>query len=264
VALAPKALDEEAAPAPASTPPPDALAAAFAGAARGLDAGEPGALGKLRAVAEAGYAPAQFYLSKLYEGGQRGVKQDMVQARAWTQKAADGGDGAAMHNLALYEFRGEGGRQDLAGAARWFRAAAEQGIVDSQYNLGLLYQSGSGVPADPALAFAWFSIAASGGDAQARANAAKLAAQLSPEQFAQAREVIAGHGARRPAAESLAVTGAEAQRILGRLGYYGEQVSNDPGEQLRTALAAFQRDNRLPATGRLDAGTARKLAAFAL
>jgi localization factor PodJL len=284
VALAPPSLADVDEPAPeaspssehlaAAAPPPpaDALGAAFASASHGVEAGRPGALPKLLAVAQAGYAPAQFYLSKLYEAGGRGVKRDLVQARAWTLKAAQGGDPAAMHNLALFEFRGEGGPQDLAAAARWFKAAAEQGVVDSQYNLGLLYQSGSGVPRDPAQAYAWFSVAAAGGDAQARATALKLKAQLSDAQLADAQPVITAFAPRGSSTAALAqaasaspmdaVTSAAAQRILGRLGYYQGPTTEVHEAQLRLALSAYQRDQRLPVTGVLDAQTASKLAAF--
>jgi localization factor PodJL len=207
VALAPHAV-EPVTPAPAAVPaefadsprPPaqlaDALLTAYASAVKGVEAGEPGALAKLRAIAEAGHPPAQFYLGKLYETGDHGVKQSLSEARRWTQRAAEGGDAAAMHNLALFNFRGEGGAQDLAVAARWFRAAAEQGIVDSQYNLGLLYQSGSGVEADPVQAYAWFSIAGAGGDAQARANARETAARLTPQQRAAGQQMISAYAAR--------------------------------------------------------------------
>ena len=87
----------------------DALLTAFSAAAKGVEAGEPGALAKLKAIAEAGNPPAQFYLGKLYETGDHGVKQNLAQARLWTERAAEGGDAAAMHNLAMFDFRGEGG-----------------------------------------------------------------------------------------------------------------------------------------------------------
>jgi len=197
VALTPTSTAMAAAPAAhrSAAPASDALAAAFVSASREVEAGKPGALGKMRALAEADYAPAQFYLGKLYEIGGRGVRADVKLARVWTQKAAQGGDAAAMHNMALFAFRGEGGPQDSAAAARWFRAAAERGVVDSQYNLGLLYQAGAGVPADPAQAYLWFSVAARGGDAQARASAQRLKDQLSAEQQAQAEVAIAHYAA---------------------------------------------------------------------
>jgi len=151
----------------------------FTEALRAVEAGRPGGLAKLKAVADAGHAPAQFYLAQLYEGGRSGVVQNMTEARRWTARAAEGGEANAMHNLGLYYFRGEGGPQDLASAAQWFRKAAELGVVDSQYNLGLMYQSGSGVQKDPAEALKWFSQAAAQGDGLARTAADRLKGQLA-------------------------------------------------------------------------------------
>lgn len=269
--LSPQALDPVR-PDPSAGPRPpaqlaDALLTAFGNAAKGVEAGQPGALAKLKAIAEAGHPPAQFYLGKLYESGDHGVKQNLAQARLWTERAAQGGDAAAMHNLALFDFRGEGGAQDLAGAAHWFRAAAEQGIVDSQYNLGLLYQSGSGVDRDPVQAYIWFSIAAAGGDAQARANAQALQAELTPDQVVVAERAAAAFTARTGGDTAQTAIGGQpavsvvaAQRILGRLGYFRGAANGIGSSQLKTAVAAYQRDQRLPATGQLDANTAQRLA----
>ena len=272
-ALSPQVLDPVT-PNPSAGPRPpaqlaDALLTAFGNAAKGVEAGEPGALAKLKAIAEAGHPPAQFYLGKLYESGDHGVKQNLAQARLWTERAAQGGDAAAMHNLALFDFRGEGGAQDLSSAAHWFRAAAEQGIVDSQYNLGLLYQSGSGVDRDPVQAYIWFSIAAAGGDAQARANAQALQAELTPDQVVVAERAAAAFTARTGGAAAQTALGGQpavsvvaAQRILGRLGYFRGAANGVGSSQLKAAVAAYQRDQRLPATGQLDVNTAQRLAAF--
>ena len=272
VALAPQALGpaapiEATAPAPASTPRPDTLIGDYVRAVRGVENEETGALAQLRAVAERGHAPAQFYLAKLYENGRFGVVENLTEARRWTERAAEGGDAAAMHNLALYYFRGEGGAQDLVGATRWFRDAAERGVVDSQYNLGLLYQSGSGVARDLAEAYKWFSIAAVGGDAQARANAVDLEAKLTPTVLAAAdRDVAAfrplGERAARAAAPIPATTVASAQRILGRLGYYKGASNGAETPELKVAVAAYQRDQGLAATGSLDRNTVSRLSVF--
>jgi localization factor PodJL len=272
VALAPQALGpvapiEAAAPAPPPAPRADTLIGDYVRAVRGVENEEPGALAQLRAVAERGHAPAQFYLGKLYENGRFGVVENLAEARRWTERAAEGGDAAAMHNLALYYFRGEGGAQDLGGAARWFRDAAERGVVDSQYNLGLLYQSGSGVTRDLAEAYRWFSIAAVGGDAQARANAVDLEAKLSPAVLAAAdRDVAAfrplGERAAQAAAPIPATTVASAQRILGRLGYYKGASNGAETPELKVAVAAYQRDQGLAATGSLDRNTVSRLSVF--
>ena len=45
-----------------------------------------------------GYAPAQSHIGALYEHG-NGVKQNVAQAKAWYQKAADHGDILAKYDL---------------------------------------------------------------------------------------------------------------------------------------------------------------------
>jgi len=154
----------------------------FAEVRADIEGGVPGAVGKLKALADAGHAQAQLYLAQLHDGGEAGLPRNPVEARRLTALAADAGDVKAMHNLGVYLFRGEGGAQDLAGAAQWFRKAAAAGVVESQYNLGLLYQSGSGVAQDASQARYWFRLAAARGDAEARRALTDLKA---PAQTAQ-------------------------------------------------------------------------------
>ena len=182
---------------PAQTPPRAAMAlgpttltgpaatsvAAFEQVRGDVEAGTPGALGRLTALAEAGHAQAMLYLAQLYDEGSAGLPRNPAEARRLTGQAAEAGDVKAMHNLGVYLFRGEGGAQDLVGAAQWFRKAAAAGVVESQYNLGLLYQSGSGVAKDESQARYWFRLAAARGDGEARrALAALKPAPVSPAQ----------------------------------------------------------------------------------
>jgi len=139
---------------------------------------EPG-LSQLRAVAEGGYAPAQYQLAKLYEHGE-GVAADFTLARVWTERAASAGDSRAMHDIGVYYARGEGVAADAAAAFRWFRQAAEQGVVDSQYNLAVLYEEGRGVAANEAEALFWFLTAGRAGDVHAIQRANALEARLPP------------------------------------------------------------------------------------
>jgi localization factor PodJL len=272
VALAPQPLGATAPQAGDAVQPPVSVQAPspaldYAAAVRDVETGQAGGLSRLKDVAESGYAPAQFYLAKLYESGVSGVVKNPAEARRWTERAAEGGDRSAMHNLALYEFRGEGGPQDLAAAARWFRQAAEAGVVDSQYNLALLYESGSGVPRDLAEAYKWFAVAAQGGDAQARASAVDLEAKLSPGQLAAADRAAAAF---RPKSEIVAQTAgaaagatvSAAQRSLGRLGYYSGPMNGAPSQELKLAVLAYQRDHGLAATGALDPTTLSQLSVF--
>lgn len=270
--------------------PDDPLSGDYAKAVAALGQKEPGALAKLKTIADKGYAPAQVFLARLYETGQSGVTQNLGEARRWTMRAADAGDPSAMHNLALYYFRGEGGRADPAAAAQWFTKAAQHGIVDSQYNLGLLYQSGSGVPRDLVQAYKWFTIAANAGDGEARAGAINLQGKLSQGQISQAEALISAFqpGGTAPAASTVAVAAAppaaapepnvvkvagdpgpsalavvSSQRILSRLGYYKGRPDGTPSHDLALAVSSYQRDQGLAVTGALDAATISRLAVFA-
>ncbi|WP_244264926.1 SEL1-like repeat protein [Caulobacter segnis] len=134
-------------PVPAEIAPAvsDEAKALFAASIRKIETGDRTGLEGLKRAATDGYPAAQFYLSKLLESGKGGVKRDMIEARRWSERAANGGDPRAMHNLALYYFKGEGGPRNSTIAALWFRKAADTGLVDSQFNLAQLYETGLGV-----------------------------------------------------------------------------------------------------------------------
>lgn len=211
----------------------------FAQVRAGVEAGEPGALGKLKALAEAGHAQAQLYLAQLYDAGEAGLPQDPVEARRLTTLAAENGDVRAMHNLGVYYFRGEGGGQDLPTAVKWFEKAAAAGVVESQYNLGLIYESGSGAPKDLERARMWFQRAADRGDADARQALAKL----SPKAPAAAPVTPApAPAATATAAMGPSVNVQQTQKVLARLGYYDGPADGYSNPAYRMALAAYQRD----------------------
>ncbi|RAK56800.1 SEL1-like repeat protein [Phenylobacterium deserti] len=239
----------------------DAFVESFLKAVQGLDAGQPGSLAKIKALADAGHAPAQTYLGQLYEGGDHGVVQNLTEARRWYQRAAQAGDTKGMYNLGLLYYRGLGGPQDLPGAVSWFRKAADRGVVNAQYNLGLIYQSASGVPLDYPEAYKWFSIAAASGDVAARESALALEKKLTPAQIAAA-ESLAGRFGNAGAARTSTRTVAQAQRILGRLGYYKGPADGAANDKLKLAVAAYQRDQGLAATGALDPSTVSRLSVF--
>ena len=218
-------------------------APSFAEVKGGVEAGHPGALGRLQELAQAGDAQAQLYLAQLYDGGEAGLPKNAVEARRLTRLAANAGEARAMHNLAVYEFRGEGGAQDLESAARWFTRAAEAGVVESQYNLGLLYQSGSGVPRDVQRARRWFSRAATNGDGEARRALAELSA---PRPASPAPSTAAAEPATKTV--PLALAGAsmnvrQTQLVLARLGYYTGPLDGRPSVAYDRALAEYRRDN---------------------
>jgi localization factor PodJL len=247
--------------------------------ARRIEAHDFTGVDSLRKAANLGYAPAEFYLAKLYEDGQAGLRKDMNEARVWTERAAEAGDRKAMHNLALYYFEGSGGPKNMTTAADWFRKAADLGLVDSQYNLARLYEKGFGVSQNPAEAYKWYLIAARSGDADSRASAQQLKAQLSPQSQAAAERAAAGFRPQGPDATGLAAglnitsqiaqaTGgapntANLQRALSRLGYYQGPTDGVSSPALRLAIAAYQRDQGLPGTGNLDPSSEQLLYAAA-
>ena len=231
----------------------------------------------LKKAANAGYAPAQFYLAKLYENGDAGLKKDALEARRWTERAAQGGDKKAMHNLALYYFYGEGGAKNSTMAAQWFRKAADLGLTDSQYNLGRLYEQGFGVSQNGAEAYKWYLIASKSGDTESRNSAARVRDTLTADQRSTAERSAAGFrstgGSSRPLGPTAApvppAIGASpaaliiAQKGLNKLGYYQGPEDGVTSPALRQAIAAWQRDQGLAPNGELDTNAVTKLAAFA-
>ncbi len=201
---APKHLVTPASPAPVSTAAPAATPAKasgkalFASAVSRLDSGDLTGLPDLQKAADAGSAPAQFYLARLYEAGGAGLKKDVGAARQWTAKAAQNGDSAAMYNLASYMYAGDGGARDIPGAATWFHRAAEHGVVNAQYNLAQLYEKGYGVPLNTAEAYKWYLVAAGSGDTEARSAADGLKARIAADAQASAERSAAQLRAQLP------------------------------------------------------------------
>ncbi len=171
--------------------PSDTARTLYDDSVRRIEAGDIGAVSDLKRAANLGFAPAQFYLGRLYDAGAAGLAKDMTEARRWTQRAAQGGDPAAMYNLASYLYAGDGGPKDAAGAAEWFRKAAERGVVNGQYNLAQLYETGHGVAKNLAEAYKWYLVAAAAGDADSKANVQTLKSQLPADARAAAERTAA-------------------------------------------------------------------------
>ena len=253
--------------------PVESPASLYAEGVRRIEARDLTGVPVLKRAANLGYAPAQFYLAKLYENGEGGLRKDPAEARRWTERAAQGGDRKAMHNLGLYYFEGQGGTKNTTTAAQWFRKAADLGLSDSQYNLGRLYEEGYGVSQNAAEAYKWYLIAARAGDTEAKASAERVRKDLTPDARATSERIAATFrsagpaAASRPAATAALAGGASdvtsAQKALSTLGYYRGPQDGVSSQGLKGAIAAFQRDQGIPPTGALDAQTLAKLSIYA-
>jgi localization factor PodJL len=219
--------------------------------AQAISRGEPTALMRAQALAQAGAPRAQLLLAKLYEAGRGGLPHDLGLARQWTERAAQAGEQAAMHNLAVYMMHGEGGPAAPVEAARWFLKAAQGGVVDAQFNLAVLYEKGCGVHRNLGEAYRWYSIAANAGDGLARARAVALEARLTAKERAlagaaihsfQPGQVVAPAAIYAPVVAP-AATVAESQRLLAREGYFIGPADGGDSPAYRMAAATYLRDH---------------------
>lgn len=222
----------------------------------------------LRRAAEQGVPAAQYRYAKLLETGE-GVEQDLEDARRWTERAANAGHRRAMHNLGVMYYYGTGVAENIETAARWFQEAALLGLRDSQFNLALLYESGDGVPLSLPDAYAWFTIASmTGSDPTAGERARAVSEQLDPAALAEAQATADGFTPRPLDAEAnglynnlpwdrTVTTDAaqvrRAQGFLSVLGYAPGPIDGEMGGRTRDAIMAFEADQGLPRTGRVDA-----------
>jgi localization factor PodJL len=251
-------------------PPAENAQALYEDGVRRIEAKDRNGLESLRKAANLGLPRAQFYLAKLYEQGEGGVKKDLPEARRWTERAATAGEVRAMHNLALYYYKGEGGERNSTKAASWFRKASDLGLVDSQFNLAQLYEGGWGVSQNPTEAYKWYLIAARSGDAASRGRAVALRAQLTAEgQRIAERSASAFRSQAAVSAQPVATAAAPsaglatAQRALSKLGYYQGPQDGVTSPALQMAIAAYQRDQNLKPSGGLDGDTLSRLSTWA-
>ena len=115
-----------------------------------------------------------------YDGG------DYAAAVAAWRRAAAVGDTDAMNALANAYQQGQGVRTDPETAVSWYRRAAERGDAVAQMNLGDLASTGHGVKRDAVEAYTWLGIAAAQGNRWARQRRDEVAAELTPNEIAQA------------------------------------------------------------------------------
>jgi localization factor PodJL len=230
--------------------------------------------------AELGFAPAQYRIGNLYEKGV-GVERDVQKSKTWYQLAAAQGNASAMHNLAVLFAMGADGTADNESAARWFTDAAELGVKDSQFNLGILAAKGVGTTQNLEESYKWFALVAKAGDRDAAAKRDEIANALRPEQLERARAAAELWKAKPLDPQTNVVDIPESwqestdttagidmkkavqniQSILNKNGYDAGGADGVMGEKTKNAIIAFQKDNDMAPTGKIDEKLVRALIA---
>jgi len=141
-------------------------------------------------AASAGHARAQLNLGILFLRGQ-GVARDLVQARAWLEKAAAGGDPLALYALGrAMDESSDQAPADPVRAADLFRRAAEKGHMLAALRYGLALSEGTGLKRDPVTAQRWLILAQENGVPEAALALGDMAARTPASRDKAANERI--------------------------------------------------------------------------
>ncbi|RVD58402.1 MULTISPECIES: SEL1-like repeat protein [unclassified Mesorhizobium] len=231
--------------------------------------------------AELGFAPAEYRIGNFYEKG-IGVARDIKKAKTYYQLAAEQGNASAMHNLAVLFAMAADGVTDNESATHWFQEAADLGVKDSQFNLGIMAAKGVGMKQNLEESYKWFALVAKTGDKDAAGKRDEIANALRPEQLERARAATelwkakplnaAANSADVPEAwqDSAPQTTAgidmkkavkNIQLILNKNGYDAGSADGVMGGKTKTAIMAFQTDNKMKPTGEVDAPLVKALLA---
>ncbi|MDX8444128.1 peptidoglycan-binding protein [Mesorhizobium captivum] len=231
--------------------------------------------------AELGFAPAEYRIGNFYEKG-IGVARDIKKAKTYYQLAAEQGNASAMHNLAVLFAMAADGVTDNESAAHWFQEAADLGVKDSQFNLGILSAKGVGMKQNLEESYKWFALVAKTGDKDAASKRDEIANALRPEQLERARAATelwkakplnaAANSSDIPESwqDSTPQTTASIdmkkavkniQLILNKNGYEAGGADGVMGDKTKSAIMAFQTDNKMKPTGEIDAPLVKALLA---
>jgi TPR repeat protein len=137
-----------------------------------------------RKAAAQGQAEAQLHLAQALDAG-TGVEKDPDEARQWYGKAAKQEQPAAQLEVA----RRFAQLPDCLQAKHWYKEAASHGQAEAMYELGKLYLNAKCGP-DHNQAFVWFSIGAQFGSNKGKAEAERLAHELTAAQSKHAQSIV--------------------------------------------------------------------------
>ena len=207
------------------------LALVFAQGQAGTPRNDKKAAELFEQAAAAGHRRAQINIGILYFRGQ-GVARDLVQARAWLEKAAADDDPYALYTLAraMEDSFGLAGA-DLTRASDLYRRAAEKGHPLAALRYGLALSDGHGVKKDPVAAQRWLLHAQASGVPEAALALADMAARTpaSRDKAANAKIVQGAVGWYEAAAQQGVPS---AQFKLANAYFAGAGVTRDPAQAL--------------------------------
>jgi TPR repeat protein len=207
------------------------LAIVFAEGLAGAPRNDRRAFELFEKAASAGHQRAQLDLGILYLRGQ-GVERDLVQARAWLEKAAAHDDPYALYALARAMEESLGPAvPDAVRAADLYRRAAEKGHPLAALRYGLALMEGAGVRKDGAAAQKWLLQADRDGVPEAALALADMTVRMPANKDKSANEklVALAIGWYRAAADAGVPS---AQFKLANAYFAGRGVSRDPAQAL--------------------------------
>ncbi len=144
-----------------------------------------------RKAAEKGHKESTNSLGYMLRHG-IGVQADPKQALRWFRRAAKAGNPYGYFNIGTMYEDGKTVPRDLGEALKWYKQAAEAGNSQGQAKLGYFHATGNGpLPQDNAMAYKWWKLAAQGGNQSAADNLKMLKEDLSADDVAEGRRLVA-------------------------------------------------------------------------
>lgn len=125
------------------------------------------------AVAEYGYAPAEYRLGECYEEG-RGMPVSPSYAAVYYGLAAEQGHAEAAFRLAILLRDRHYETPEADRAYFWLRVSAELGVPVARCYLADCYHFGEGIPVNTVRAAYWYTLAAEGGNFEAAYSLATM------------------------------------------------------------------------------------------
>jgi len=130
------------------------------------------------------------------EGVEAYTTGDYAKALAEFQKLADQGNVEGQYLVGFLYHNGFGVKRDQNEALKWFQKAAQQGDARAQYYVGIMYAAGQGAPKDLQTADMWLTLSANNPKSSyrdslyTREEISKIEKKMTPEQIAQAKELV--------------------------------------------------------------------------